>query len=41
MHPKGKVVYDQHHHADKNKEKMIHIAALVSAIIATAFFVLI
>ena len=40
MHPKGKVTYNEHHHADRRMAKLIHIAAFVSAVIVTAVFVL-
>lgn len=39
-HPKGKVAYNEHHAADRNKARLIHVAALASALIVTAIFVL-
>jgi hypothetical protein len=39
-YPTGKVVHTHHHHADKRKAKMIHIAALTSAVIVTILYIL-
>ncbi len=40
-YPTGKVAHDHHHHADKNKAKMINYAAIASAIVVTIIYMLV
>ncbi len=39
--PKGKVSFNDHYLADRKRARLIHVAAMVSALIVTAIFLMV